>query len=122
MKLLTQILLTTLSILIVTYLLPGIRITDAWHALLLAVVLTGLNMIVRPVLIILTLPVTIITLGLFLFVINAINILIADYLMDSFKVDGFWWAVLFSILLTVTTSIIENALGIKKDEQGQSRY
>ncbi|MEO8148200.1 MAG: phage holin family protein [Bacteroidia bacterium] len=122
MKLFTQILLTTFSIIIVTYLLPGVHILDAWHALLLAVVLTGLNMIVRPVLILLTLPVTVITLGLFLFVINAINILIADYLMDSFIVDGFWWALLFSILLTITTSIIENVLGIKKDAEQRKKY
>ena len=120
MKLLTKILLTTFSILILTYLLKGVHITDTPHALLLAVVLTGLNMVVRPVLILLTLPVTVLTLGLFLFVINAINILIADYLMDSFTVDGFWWALVFSILLTITTSIIENVLGIKKDER-QSR-
>ena len=116
MKLLTQVLLTTLSILIVTYLLPGVHVVDAWHALLLAFVITGLNMIVRPVLILLTLPVTVLTLGLFLFVINAINVLIADYLMDSFRVDGFWWALLFSILLTVVISILEKMLGVKKNE------
>ncbi len=117
MKILTRILITTFAILIVTYILPGVHISDAWHALLLGVVLTGLNMLVRPILILLTLPVTIITLGLFLFVINAINILIADYLMESFRVDGFWWALLFSILLSITTSILENVLGTREKKK-----
>ncbi len=114
MKLITQILVTTLSILIVTYLMPHIHVNSAWDALLLSVVLAGLNMLVRPILVLITLPITILTLGLFLFVVNGINILIADYLMDSFRVDGLWWAVLFSILLTVVNSILENFLGTNK--------
>lgn len=101
--------------------MPHVHITDTLHALLLAVVLTGLNMLVRPILILLTLPITILTLGLFLFVVNGINILIADYLMDSFTVDGFWWAVLFSILLTTVNSILENILGTNKNTEGRRR-
>jgi putative membrane protein len=72
--------------------------------IIFAVVLGLLNLIVKPILSILSLPVTIITLGLFSFVINALIILLADYLMDSMQVAGFWWALLFSILLSLVTS------------------
>jgi putative membrane protein len=65
-----------------------------------------LNAIVKPLLVILTLPITIITLGLFLLVINAAIILLGDYFLEGFKVDGFWWALLFSILLSVVSSIL----------------
>lgn len=121
MKLLTQILVTTLSILIVTYLMPHIHVDSPWDALLLSAVLAGLNMLVRPVLILITLPITILTMGLFLFIVNGINILIADYLMDGFRVDGLWWAVLFSILLTVVNSILENFLGTNKSNNPRQR-
>ena len=88
------------------YILPGIHIDQFFTALILAVVLAILNGILRPILIILTLPITFFTLGLFLFVINAVIILLADRFIDGFKVDGFWWALLFSLLLSFITSVI----------------
>jgi putative membrane protein len=63
-----------------------------------------LNLFVKPILIILTLPITIFTFGLFLFVINALIILLAAKFVNGFRVDGFWWALLFSLLLSVLTS------------------
>lgn len=84
----------------------GIHVADFWTAIALAVVLAILNAIVKPILIILTLPITLITFGLFLFVINAGIILLADKLLEGFSVDGFWWALLFSLLLSVVTSIL----------------
>ncbi len=80
---------------------------DYIAALWLAFVLSILNGFLKPILIILTIPATIISLGLFLFVINAGIILIADYFLTGFSVDGFWWALLFSLLLSVVTSILE---------------
>ena len=85
---------------------------------MLAILLSFLNAFIKPILIILTLPVTILSLGLFLLVINAGIILIADYLLDEFQVDGFFWALIFSLILTVINSLLEGILGTntKKDE------
>ena len=90
------------------YLLPGVHIDSFVTALILALVLAVLNMLLKPIMVILTLPITIITFGLFLLVINAAIILLASKLVDGFKVDGFWWALLFSILLSVVTSILHS--------------
>jgi putative membrane protein len=84
----------------------GIHIDKFTTALILALVLALLNAILKPILIILTLPITILTFGLFLFVINAAIILLAAKFVDGFKVDGFWWALLFSLLLSVITSML----------------
>ena len=89
------------------HLLRGIHVTDFWTAFVFAVVLALLNMFVRPLLILFTLPVTIITLGLFLFVINTLVVLLASKLVDGFSVDNFWWALLFSIILSIVTSAID---------------
>jgi putative membrane protein len=84
----------------------GIQIDSFWTALLLALVLAILNAIIKPILIILTFPITIITLGLFLFVINALMILLTSHLVKGFKVNGFWWALLFSLLLSTISSLL----------------
>lgn len=111
MKLLLRLLVTALAAMITAYLLPGVRLKDFVTALILAVVLSLLNLLVKPILIIFTLPVTIITLGLFLLVINAIIILLASKLVDGFKVDGFWWALLFSLVLTIVSGIMNSIAG-----------
>lgn len=87
-----------------SYLLKGVHIADFPTALILAIVLALLNAIVRPLLILLTLPITILTLGLFLLVINAIIIFLATKFVHGFRVDSFGWAVLFSVLLSLITS------------------
>jgi putative membrane protein len=109
MNFIVRILITALVAYGLTYILSGIHIDQFTTALLLAVVLAILNAIVKPILIILTLPITIVTLGLFLFVINALIILLGSKLVDGFKVDGFWWALLFSILLSVVSSLLYSA-------------
>ena len=91
-----------------SYLLPGVHIDSFVTALILALVLAVLNMLLKPIMVILTLPITIITFGLFLLVINAAIILLASKMVGGFKVDGFWWALLFSILLSVVTSILHS--------------
>lgn len=102
MNILVKWLLNALVIIVAAYLLPGIHIANFMTALVIALVLSVLNLIVRPLLIILTLPLTIITLGLFLLVINALMILLTSSLVPGFEVDGFWWAVLYSILISIT--------------------
>jgi putative membrane protein len=109
MNFVIRLLITALVAFGLSYLLPGIHIDSFFTALIVALVLAVLNALVKPILIILTLPITIITLGLFLLVINALLIMLGSKLVDGFQVDGFWWALLFSILLSVTTSILSSA-------------
>ncbi len=94
--------------------LSGVHIPDFKDALIFALVLALLNMFIKPLLVILTLPISIVTLGLFLFVINALIILVADKLMDGITIDGFWWALLFSLILSVVSSFVASLLD-KKD-------
>ncbi len=111
MNFLVRLLVTALAAMLSAYLLPGVTIRDFITALVLALVLAILNMLVKPILIILTLPATIFTLGLFLLVINAIIILLASKLVGGFSVDGFWWALIFSLVLTVVNSIMHSIAG-----------
>lgn len=106
MKFIMRIVVTSIVAFGLSYILKGIKIDSFWTAILLAVVLAVLNALLKPILIILTLPITIFTLGLFLFVINAAIILLADYFIQGFEVNGFWWALLFSLLLSIVTSIL----------------
>ena len=114
MNFLIRLLVSALAAMLTAYLLPGVKLDGFITALVLALVLAILNLLVKPVLIILTLPVTVVTLGLFLLVINAIIILFAANLVDGFKVDGFWWALLFSIVMTVINSIM-HGIASKED-------
>lgn len=114
MNFLIRLLVSALAAMLTAYLLPGVRIDNFITALILALVLAILNVLVKPVLIILTLPVTVVTLGLFLLVINAIIILFAAKLVSGFKVDGFWWALLFSIVMTIINSFM-HGLASKED-------
>ena len=81
-------------LLLLPYMIPAVKIESFWAALLVALVIGLLNAIVRPVLVLLTLPITIVTLGLFLFVINGLLFWWAAYMLPNFSVGGFWWAVL----------------------------
>ena len=114
MKTFLKILLTALAVIVLANILPGVAVTGYISAIIVAVVIALLNMFIRPLLIFFTLPATIVTLGLFLFVINACIILLADKLIDGFAVSGFWSALLFSILLSIFRSILFSLL---KDEK-----
>lgn len=107
MGLILKILLTGVAAFLAAYLLPGVQLDGYGAALILAIVLALLNAVVRPILVLLTIPVTILTLGLFLLVINALIILLADYLLGSFQVDGFLWALIFSLVLSVFEAILD---------------
>lgn len=106
MKFLMRLMATSVIAFALSKVLRGIHVDDFWTAIALAVVLAFLNAIVKPIIIILTLPATLLTFGLFLFAINAAMILLADYLLDGFRVDGFFWALLFSLLLSLVTSLL----------------
>lgn len=115
MNFIIRLLVNALAVMVSAYLLPGVRVKDFVTALILAVVLVLLNLLVKPILVILTLPVTIITLGLFLFVINAIIILLASHLVSGFKVDGFFWALIFSLILSLVSGIMNSIAGTDND-------
>ena len=110
MKLIIRVLLSALAVVILAKILPGVGVDSYTTAIIVAVVLSLLNFIVRPILVILTLPVTILTFGLFLLIINAIIILLADNLIDGFAVDSIWWALLFSLLLSFLQTILFSLL------------
>lgn len=106
MKFIIRTLITAAVAYWLTKVLSGVHIENFSSAILFALILAVLNVLIRPVLIFLTFPITVITLGLFLLVINTIIILLSDKLMDTMVVDGFWWAMLFSILLSIISSTL----------------
>lgn len=111
MKLIVKLLLTAIAVVLLSKLLSGVQVESYTTAIIVAIVLALLDVFVRPLLIFFTLPATIFTLGLFLFVINACMILLADNLIGGFTVSSFWTALLFSILLTILQSILYSVLG-----------
>lgn len=126
MKLLFKLLITALAVVICAWILPGVsfpRLEEGWTLgammgpILFAIVLTLLNTFVKPILKILSLPITLITFGLFLLVINALIVLLADWMMDSIQVNGFWWALIFALLLSIIEWILEKIFGSKEDEE-----
>jgi putative membrane protein len=114
MNTLIKLLLNAIAVVFLAKVLNGVFVDTYLTAIIVAVVIAILNVLVKPILIILTLPVTIITLGLFLFIINAIIILLADKLIDGFRVDGLWTAVLFSILLCILQSLLHSFIKTDK--------
>ena len=117
MNLILRILLSAVAVVILANILPGVGVDTYTTAIIVAIVLSLLNFIVKPVLVILTLPVTILTLGLFLLIINAIIILLADYFISGFQVNNIWWALLFSLLLSFLQSIFYSFLNDDKKIQ-----
>jgi putative membrane protein len=119
MNLLIRLIITTIAVLVTDLLLPGVRAEDFLTGLLVAVVLSFLNTFLRPVLILLTLPVSVVTLGLFLLVINAGMVMLAAKIVDGFQVDGWWWALGFSIILSIVQGFLQ---GLDKPKGGEPTY
>lgn len=115
MNFLLRIIVTAVVAFGLSAVLPGIHINTFWTALVLAIVLAILNVLLKPILIILTFPITILTFGLFLFVINACIVLLAGKFVNGFRVDGFGWALLFSLLLSILTPLLYR----ERDEERQ---
>lgn len=132
MNFLAKLFISTFAVLITGYFLDGVTISQNQFfsvdspeinkfitAFLVAVVLAFLNTIVKPILTILSLPITFFTLGLFLLAINAVIILFTDKLVDGFKVDGFWTALWFSLVLSIVSGILEAFSGSKAKPQDE---
>ncbi|UOE39120.1 MULTISPECIES: phage holin family protein [Chryseobacterium] len=105
MNLIIRLFITAIVAFLLTKILPGVHFDSFSSAVIFAIVMGILNLVVKPILSLFSLPLTIITLGFFSLVINAVIILIADYFIDSMHVDGFWWAFIFGIVLSVITSL-----------------
>lgn len=104
--LLVNLIVSALAVLISAYILPGVKVDGFLTAVVVAVVLGALNMFIRPILVLLTLPLTILTLGLFTFVINALLVLLVSSLIPGFKVSGFLYALIFSLVLSIVSSFL----------------
>lgn len=102
--------LNAVALLVVAYLLPGIAVASFGSALIAALVLGLLNMLVKPVLVLLTLPITIVTLGLFLIILNALLFWFAGSILKGFQVNGFWWAVIGAILYSIISGLLSTLL------------
>jgi putative membrane protein len=106
MNLLIRTLLSAIAVVVLANILNGVFVDSYVTAVIVAVVLAVLNLFIKPILILLTLPVTVITFGIFLLFINAFIILLANSLVPGFRVDGVWSAILFSILLSISESLL----------------
>jgi putative membrane protein len=106
MKTITRWIISALAIGVTAYLLPGVHVSGIVSALVLAIVLGAINTFIRPVLVILTLPLSIFTLGLFTLVLNALLIMLATFIVPGFSVNNFWWAFLFGIVLAIVHAVL----------------
>ena len=107
MGIIIKILITAVAAFVAAYFLPGVEIADIKTTLIVAIVLALLNTFLKPILVWLTIPITIITLGLFLLIINAIIVKLADYFIDGFTVQGWLSAILFSLIVSVVSYVLD---------------
>lgn len=115
MNYILKILLSAVAVFVLANVLPGIGISSYTSAVIVAVVLGFLNNLIKPILIFLTIPITIVTLGFFLLVINAAMVMLADYFIGGFSVSGWFWALVFSVLLSISQSILYKL--VKEDKK-----
>src|SRR5208337_4637768 len=107
MRILLKWLLMTVAIMFTAYLLPGVSVQSVGTALLTALVLGLINAVLRPILLVLTFPLTIITLGLFIFILNGLLVLLTSAIVHGFSVVNIWWAILFSMVFSVVSFVLQ---------------
>ncbi len=113
-KFLLRLTLLSCAIYIATYYMPSVVLTNYWYAIWVALVLSAVNVTIKPILSVLSFPITLLTFGLFLLVINALMVLLVDYLLVDFSVGGFWNALLFSVVVSLVYWILDSIFGNKK--------
>jgi putative membrane protein len=118
MNILLNWIISSLIVIVVAYILPGVHVESFLTALAVSLILGVLNLLIRPLLILLTLPITLITFGLFLIVINALLLLLTDAIVPGFTIDGFWWAVGYSLLVSLINVLLQRY----KDEVGRQDH
>jgi putative membrane protein len=106
MNLVLHLLVNTLAVLTGSYLLKGVKVDNVTTAVVVAIVLGLVNTFIKPILVLLTFPITLLTLGLFLLVINALMILLTAHLVSGFRVENIWWAMGFSVIIAVVSSFL----------------
>lgn len=110
MRIIVNLLVTALLVFLLANFLPGVSVDGDGSSIIVVIVLTLLNIFIKPILQIISIPVTILTLGLFLFVINALIIWMCSGLVSGFHIDGFWYALLFSLVLSIVQSVVGGLL------------
>ena len=108
MRLVLHLFVNTLAVLVSAYLLKGVQVNGVMTALVVAIVLGIANVVLKPIFILLTLPITILTFGLFLFVINALLVLLVSEIVPGFAVQNFWWALIYSLVLSLVNSFLNS--------------
>lgn len=106
MRIIVSLLINAAAIFVTAYILPGVELSGVEPALVAAVLMGVINAFLKPVLVLLTLPITVLTLGLFMLVINALLVLLVSAVVPGFEVDGFWWALVFSIVLAIVNAFL----------------
>lgn len=119
-KIFFQLITTTLVLLLADYLMQSVRFDQAWVAIVTAVVLGILNTFLKPLLVILTIPATLITLGLFLLIINAAILLIAAEIVPGFHIESFWSAVLLSLLISLANGFIMGSIRVERHKMDEN--
>ena len=114
MRFILKVLLTAAAVLLIGNFLGGVHVDSYSVAILVALVLGFLFAFLKPIIVLLTLPITVITLGLFLLVINTVIIILADKIVSGFSVDGFWTAMIFSVLLSIAESLLYSLMDEKQ--------
>lgn len=117
-KTLLQVLSTALTLIVGDYLMSSVRFDEPWVAIITALVLALLNIFLKPLLVLLTIPATVLTLGLFLLVINAAMLMIADQIVDGFTMDSFWSAVLLSIFISMVNGLLGGNVRVARVRSG----
>lgn len=103
---LAKLLVNAIAAFLAAYLLQGVQIKNFWSAILTAIVLAIVNAVIKPLMVILTIPVTILTFGLFILVINALMLMLVDAILPGLKIKNFWWALIFGVVLSVINAIL----------------
>lgn len=106
MNIIINLILSTIAVIISAYVLPGVSVDGFLTAVVVAVILALVNTFIKPIIKILTFPISLLTLGLFSFVINALMVLLVTFIVPGFRVDGFLWALVFSIVLSLVSTAI----------------
>lgn len=107
MSLLLKWVLFALAIMLIGWLLPGISVANLWSALIVTAVLALINIFIRPLIEFISMPINVLTLGLFTFVINALVFMLVAYFVPGFEIAGFWWALAGSLILSVLSGVID---------------
>ena len=113
-KLLLRLVFLSCAIGIATYYMSSVVLTNYWYALWVALVLSAVNVTIKPILKVLSFPITLLSFGLFLLVINALMVMLVDYLLEDFYVNGFWNALLFSVVISLVYWILDSIFSSKK--------